>query len=251
MKRFMVVTAIFLVVFVAAVSLAKHTDLNNDSNSHMEETLPDRESVINSLQESDPPASSPTEYTQHTDTVSQDILLVNADNPLPENYTPESLVKLYDQKGRHFQLATADIEVCKTVFDAMDTMFAAAQKDGVDGFIITSGYRSYEKQAEVFADSPSGIAAEPGKSEHETGLAFDVTAYGNESFEMTSQYEWLSEHCAEYGFIIRYPKGKEVITGIPFEPWHYRYVGTPYAKEIMDMGVTLEEYLEWQKSGEY
>ncbi|RYD01409.1 hypothetical protein N752_30920 [Desulforamulus aquiferis] len=63
---------------------------------------------------------------------------------------------------------------------------------------------------------------------------------------MTPQFEWLAKHCAEYGFIIRYPKGKEDVTGVPFEPWHYRYVGTPHAKEIMDKGITLEEYLEQQ-----
>ena len=246
MKRFISITVILLALFVAAVYLAKYTDINDGRSSHMNEALPDGEWAIGSPQESGPSTSNPATDKEHTDTVSQDILLVNADNPLPENYSPESFVKLYDKKDRHFQLANADIEICKTVFDAMDAMFAAAQKDGVDGFIITSGYRSYEKQAEVFANSTPGIAAEPGKSEHETGLAFDVTAYGDESFELTSQFEWLSEHCAEYGFIIRYPQGKEDITGVPFEPWHYRYVGREHALAIMSEGITLEEYLEQQ-----
>lgn len=173
-----------------------------------------------------------------------DILLVNAENPLPDDYRSENLINLYNQKHKHFQLAKADIEVCRIVFDAMESMFSAAEKDGVDGFIITSGYRSHDQQKEVFANSPDGIAAQPGTSEHETGLAFDVTAYGNENFELTPQFEWLSKHCSEYGFILRYPKGSESITGYSYEPWHYRYVGTPYAKEIMDAGITLEEYME-------
>lgn len=247
MKRFISGAVVFLALFVAVASFARYADLNDSRNNNQGGIAPPaREFEISSKQETEPPPSSSTMNAPHTENVSQDILLVNADNPLPEDFCPESLVRLYDQKSRHFQLANADIEVCETVFYALDAMFATAQKDGVGGFIITSGYRSYEKQVEVFASSPVGIAAEPGKSEHETGLAFDVTAYGNENFELTPQYEWLSEHCAEYGFIIRYPKGKEDITGVPFEPWHYRYVGTPYAKEIMDAGITLEEYLEQQ-----
>jgi D-alanyl-D-alanine carboxypeptidase len=147
-----------------------------------------------------------------------DILLVNAENPLPEDYRPKNLVNLYDQKHKHFQLAKADIEVCETVYQAMGAMFAAAQKDGVKGFIITSGYRTREEQKEIFSDTLDGTAAKPGESEHETGLAFDVTAMGDENFELTPQFEWLSKHCAEYGFIIRYPKGMEDVTGYPYEP---------------------------------
>ena len=186
----------------------------------------------------------PTENAAPASSESIEILLVNASNPLPKRYKPAELINLYEQKDRHFQLARDDIEVCKTVFNAMESMFSAAKKDDVEGFIITSGYRSSDKQAEVFANNTDGTAARPGTSEHETGLAFDVTAYGNEDFELTLQFEWLSKHCGEYGFILRYPKGSESITGYPYEPWHFRYVGVPYAKAIMDDGLTLEEYLE-------
>jgi D-alanyl-D-alanine carboxypeptidase len=186
----------------------------------------------------------PAENTGPVSSRSADILLINAGHPLPESYKPAELINLFEQKGRHFQLAKNDIEICRTVFNAMESMFSAAKKDGVDGFIITSGYRSSDKQAEILASSKDGIAARPGTSEHETGLAFDVTAYGNKNFELTPQFEWLSQHCGEYGFILRYPKGREDITGYPYEPWHYRYVGTPYAKEIMARGITLEEYAE-------
>ena len=171
------------------------------------------------------------------------ILLVNANNPLPEDFQPENLVNLFEQQDRNFDLAKADIEIAQSVFEAMNTMFSAANADGVSGFIITSGYRSRENQAEIFASTTDGFAAKPGESEHETGLAFDVVAMGDENFELTPQFAWLSAHCAEYGFIIRYPKDMEDITGISYEPWHYRYVGIPYAKEIMDRGITLEEYL--------
>ncbi|REE87448.1 D-alanyl-D-alanine carboxypeptidase [Paenibacillus taihuensis] len=189
-----------------------------------------------------PPASKPPTETLP----SRDILLVNAEHPLPKDFRLEHLVKLYDQKNRHFQLAKADIKISQTVFEAMDKMFAAARKDGVKGFIITSGYRSDKEQKEIFSTTTDGTAAKPGESEHEAGIAFDVAAMGNESFELTPQFKWLSKHCAEYGFIIRYPKGMEKVTGYPFEPWHYRYVGKADAVIIMSKGITLEQYLEEQ-----
>ncbi|MEL4105788.1 M15 family metallopeptidase [Oscillospiraceae bacterium WX1] len=173
-----------------------------------------------------------------------DILLVNALNPLPNDYRPKKLVKLYNQKNNHFQMARADIEVCETVYQAMDAMFAAAGKTGVNGFIITSGYRTREEQRWIFSNTRDGTAAKPGESEHETGLAFDVTALGDENFEQTPEFEWLYKHCAEYGFILRYPKGMEDITGYPYEPWHYRYVGKEIATIIMQKEMTLEQYLE-------
>jgi D-alanyl-D-alanine carboxypeptidase len=188
------------------------------------------------------PVKNPGAFTPPPD--ASGILLVNATHPLPEDYRPGDLVNLYDQKGRHFQLARADIEVCAPVFAAMDEMFAAAREDGVDGFIVSSGYRSREKQTEVFEEAAGGTAAKPGESEHETGLAFDVTAMGNKDFDKTPQYRWLREHCWEYGFILRYPEGAQDITGYPYEPWHFRYVGLPHAQTITANGITLEEYLE-------
>jgi D-alanyl-D-alanine carboxypeptidase len=152
-------------------------------------------------------------------------------------------VDLYAQKHKHFQLMSADIKICETVYTAMEQMFAAAQADGVRGFVITSGHRTYSKQTEIYQSAMDGAAAPPGCSEHETGLAFDVGSVNSGNFASTAQFDWLSEHCAEYGFILRYPFGKERVTGIPYEPWHYRYVGIEAAMEIMESGMTLEEYL--------
>jgi D-alanyl-D-alanine carboxypeptidase len=172
------------------------------------------------------------------------LLLVNAQNPLPDNYHPQNLVSLYDQRTRYFELEAADITVCEQVYQAMDAMFAAAQRDGVGEYIITSGYRTHEEQRELYLQITDGTAARPGTSEHQTGLAFDVGAKGNDVFEQSAQYQWLYQHCAEYGFIIRYPQGMESVTGYPFEPWHYRYVGIEHATEIKDRGITLEQYCQ-------
>ena len=91
------------------------------------------------------------------------------------------------------------------------------------------------------------IVKRPGQSEHNTGLAADLGGSGdyslNQSFERTAAYRWLIEHCADYGFILRFPKDKEAVTGVIYEPWHYRYVGKDAAQEIFNRDITLEEYL--------
>jgi D-alanyl-D-alanine carboxypeptidase len=103
---------------------------------------------------------------------------------------------------------------------------------------------SQEKAEEVAAT----IVKRPGQSEHNTGLAADIGGSGDysleQSFERTPAFKWLYENCAEYGFILRFPKNKENVTGVIYEPWHYRYVGKEVAKEIMSQGLCLEEYLE-------
>lgn len=172
-----------------------------------------------------------------------EILLVNEANPLPDDYEPVELVNLYEQK-RHFLLASSDIYLDRVAFEAANAMFLQAENEDMNGFILTSGYRTSEKQAELFAQQQDGTAQQPGHSEHETGLAFDVTARSDSGdFESTPQFKWLIENCWDYGFILRYPEGKEDITGIVYEPWHYRYVGVEIAQAIRESGLTLEEYL--------
>lgn len=234
LKRIVYSAGILLILCIVAVSLLKygnHEDNVGDSQNNIE-TQPHYQS------------STETPQISHS---SNDILLVNADNPLPKDYRPENLVNLYKQRNKHFLLMRSDIKLSKHVFEAMNAMFAAAQQDGVSGFYITSGYRTREEQRELYNTTIDGTAAKPGESEHETGLAFDVGTKGNENFELTPQFKWLSKHCTEYGFILRYPKGMEEVTGFPFEPWHYRYVGIEAAEAIMDGGITLEQYCE-QKS---
>ncbi len=171
-----------------------------------------------------------------------DILLVNDSHRLPKDYVPEGLVNLY-QNRHSFRLASSDICLTRETYEAAEKMFHAAEEQNVNGFIITSGYRSYDRQAEVYAESEPGKAQQPGASEHQTGLAFDVTAETNGGFESTPQYAWLSQHAHEYGFIQRYPANKSDITGISYEPWHYRYVGVDAAKKMRHTGQTLEEFL--------
>jgi D-alanyl-D-alanine carboxypeptidase len=113
-----------------------------------------------------------------------------------------------------------------------------------------SGYRSYEEQeakyneyaAERGLEEADKVSARPGHSEHQTGLCYDINST-EFSFADTFEAQWLDEHCAEYGFIVRFPKGKEMITGYEYEPWHLRYVGVELAQTIHSQGLCLEEYL--------
>ena len=141
------------------------------------------------------------------------------------------------------------------IIGAMQDMVSAARAQGLQ-VLLSSGYRSYETQTYLFNRKVSQygeavaqtIVARPGTSEHQTGLCCDITDHYYEmkdaSLENTEMYKWMSAHCAEYGFIVRFPKGKEDITGIIYEPWHFRYVGKEAAAYIMEHDLTLEEFLE-------
>ena len=175
--------------------------------------------------------------------VKTNVLLVNDSHRLAADYVPEGLVTLYEQR-HSFRLASVDIQLTRETYEAMERMFAAAEADNVNGFIITSGYRDYNRQQEIYNTSEPGKAQLPGASEHQTGLAFDVTAENTGGFESTAQYAWLCQHAYEYGFIQRYPANKADETGISYEPWHYRYVGVEIATRIHETGQTLEAFVK-------
>ncbi|HCT63418.1 MAG TPA: hypothetical protein DIC19_04895 [Erysipelotrichaceae bacterium] len=170
------------------------------------------------------------------------LMLVNKYHALAEDFVPHELVTIspYGQ----VKLENTAAEAFKQLaFDAKD-----------DGYIIVgiSGYRSYQTQASLYqryvnedgkqvADTYSARA---GHSEHQTGLAIDVASNDPNilTFEQSKSFDWMIEHAHEYGFILRYPKGKEQITGYKYEPWHYRYVGIDVASELIKSGMTFDEY---------
>ncbi|HET7580507.1 MAG TPA: M15 family metallopeptidase [Bacillales bacterium] len=144
----------------------------------------------------------------------------------------------------------------KIAATAIERLFQAAKKDGIQ-LLGVSGYRSYDRQKAVFAsnvnyygstEKANQVSAKPGESEHQTGLSMDVSSekFGyrlKQQFGKTEAGKWLVNNGWKYGFIIRYPKGKEDITGYEYEPWHIRYVGKKAAKVIHEKQITLEEYL--------
>ena len=184
------------------------------------------------------------------------LVLVNKDNKMPEDFHLP-LVRLKNGKF-----------VAKKMYASLRAMwFDCERKNPGYSIVVSSAYRSYAKQSillqeEIQKNERLGMSpkaakkdalrtvAPPGFSEHQTGLCVDITAKNfqllNRAQENTPENKWLQKHCKDYGFVLRYPKGRETITGYSYEPWHFRYVGKKAAKEITRRGITLEEYVREQ-----
>lgn len=160
----------------------------------------------------------------------QGLMIVNKSYPLPKEYNPGAMTP-----------------ETKAAYDEMLKDAAAA------GLTLksVSDFRSYETQDQLYKNycardgqaAADTYSARPGHSEHQTGLAIDINCAGS-AFDNTPEAKWLAENCWKYGFILRYPKGKENITGYQYESWHIRYVGKDWAKKITDSGLTMEEYFQ-------
>lgn len=177
------------------------------------------------------------------------LLIVNNDNKLDRNYKPNNLVKVNIPfiEGTNKEEQQLEEEVAK----ALENLVIEAKSEGIR-FLGTSAYRSYESQSDIYKSrvksqglkKANEYVAKPGESEHQTGLAIDLTNEDRWFVEVTEEAKWLKSNAHKYGFILRYPKGKEDITGKNYEPWHIRYVGKDMAKEIYEKDLTLEEYIK-------
>ena len=211
------------------------------------------------------------------------LILANKTTPLGETYEPASLTTLTCATTKSMELET---RAAQALYAMLEEMTVA----GVSDISVTSAYRSYSRQHEVYNDwviyeterisedavrvfgieyikanyynkkiyrlsfedaqtVAQSYSALPGQSEHQTGLCVDFITSGmggqlTEAFEDTEAFEWLSENAYKFGFILRYPKGKEGITGYTYEPWHYRFVGREAATDIYNGGMTFEQYLQ-------
>ena len=193
----------------------------------------------------------PVEVPQEDITPQWMLTLVNPQRPLSAELDfPKDTINGYTFDAR--------------AIDDLRAMLEAAKEDGIN-LLICSAYRSVDKQTQLFErkvgqyqnagysyedayNIAKTIVAVPGTSEHHTGLAADIITVDyqvlDEGFANTQAYKWLKENCTKYGFILRYPKEKQDITGIIYEPWHYRYVGKNVAEKIDANGWCLEEYIE-------
>ena len=179
------------------------------------------------------------------------------EHPLPEDWECELVDIPY---GQH---------VDRRVYEDLQELLADARAEGFSPYICSS-YRSHETQVRLYgeeiekyrrrgyskkeAEAEAGRwVAVPGTSEHELGLALDIVSMENQNLDesqMETEFQkWMMEHCTEYGFILRYPVDKGEITGIGFEPWHYRYVGREDAEKIKESGLCLEEYVAQEIPG--
>ena len=185
----------------------------------------------------------------------QYITLANRSHLLSSDYEPDDLVKTTCKKSSDAGTPMLRNDAC----DALNRMFAAAERDGFTLY-LKSAYRTYQTQKTMYNNRldklgrDDGLVSYPGASDHQTGLGADILNYAwtlkdgmNKEFANTREAQWMEAHCQEYGFILRYMADKEDVTGIKFEPWHFRYVGLEAAAYIMENHLSLEEFTEeWQ-----
>lgn len=236
---------IILIVFILCIKLYENNKSIESLGKIEEKTISTQNEIIN-------------EQVNIDKRINQwELLLVNSENKISEDYNIE-LEKIETNQY-------VDIRIAKN----LRNMLNDARKLGLDP-IICSSYRTMEKQTELYNKKvkeyikrgygnkkAKEIAAKwvamPGTSEHQTGLAVDIVSKKyqilNEKQADTKTQQWLMENCYNYGFILRYPREKNNITKITYEPWHYRYVGIENAKEIKEKNLCLEEYIQYLKNG--
>lgn len=228
-------------------------DNKDNSNSNTSASKPSKSQTPDSKK--NPPKDDNSDYgVPIKSTLTKDdgnlLVLVNKEYTISRDYYPTDMVDIDGSLSTN-----QNLKVKRDAYTAYKNMLADAQKEGLN-FCICSAYRSYELQESLYNNSLSQngkaytdkMFAYPGRSEHHTGYAIDVTS-ASMNWGLSQNYAdypdgaWIKKNCAKYGFIIRYPKGKEDITGYMYEPWHIRYVGVDVAEYITEEGITLEEYL--------
>ncbi len=257
-------TIIFLLIFALILSVALVFLLidNSSLRKKLKEAQNSSKAPTSSVTSDIPSESSSNEPTSSENTSSVgkhapdpddwNLRLANLDNYLPDGFTVETglITQAYASKNK--------MEFDARAVDELNAMLKAANDSGVNIFVVSS-YRSVSYQTGLYNnevqkwvnqgyDNESAkkkaatIVAVPGTSDHNLGLAVDLNSV-EESFENTRQFTWLQEHAEEYGFVMRFPKNKQDITKIIYEPWHYRYVGVEAAKEMNKLDMCLEEYV--------
>ena len=244
------------VILEPIVSSSESEAESSSMSSSSEESVESSSSSSSEMQEESSVSSSSAPEEEAPDNGYSTLILVNPWNYIPEDYT----VELVNVQGKY----NLDAKAAQSAIE----LLAAAKKAGYN-MVLCSAYRTIEKSAELYNRKVKEFinagydeenakiqaarwVAPPGTSEHHTGLAMDLVSsdyWGYYSdlehdYENFDSFKWMYKHCAEFGFILRYPKDKQDITGITYEPWHYRYVGKEAAEYIMANGLCLEEYLD-------
>ena len=249
---------ILLVIFLIVVYILKTGGINIDKNNKDKKYSSNSVKTTNKVEittskEETTSVENKTTKKQEDVEVSNNelkyvdgILIVNKTYPLPKDYVPKNTYK--DATGLKYCSECIDNEA----YEEFKSMKADANALGLNIW-IQSGYRSYELQDELYTNyvnrdgklAADTYSARPGHSEHQTGLAFDLNTISDD-FAYTDEGKWVNENAWLYGYILRYPKGKDDITGYKYEPWHFRYVGKNLAKELYNDGdwITLEEHFD-------
>lgn len=260
-SKSIILTLFIILILICVSGLVFAVNFDLDLSFLQAAEQPSDDEINDPSQEKPQPVLTEEQRAQRIDEIdkilSDELLvLVNADNGLDADDEPEEFVtiegyRLDKTAGEHLKKMLTDMRAAghntMTIYSAFRNY--AKQESNFNNKINQYVNKGYDR--ETAEEMAATIVNPPGKSEHQTGFAADictsemVNQYGSlpEQFAETEAYNWLYEHCSEYGFILRYPEDKEEITGITFEPWHYRYVGVDYAKEIMSKKICLEEYI--------
>lgn len=252
-KKFAVFSILFiLLILLIGISFRYLNNDQPDNPQNSSSSEPSSSTESSSEFSSESSGESKENPSLKVDTSQWNYILVNSENALDQNFKPTT------------KELPNGVMVDERIYDSLTQMLNDARAEGLEP-VVCSGYRPYETQQRLFQTNLDSLKAQghseeeayrltaqeiavPGTSEHQTGLAVDIVALSyqllDENVMKTDEVKWLYANCHKYGFIVRYPEGKQDITKIIYEPWHYRYVGVETATEIMEQGLCYEEYLE-------
>ncbi len=222
-----------------------------------QQSKPEDESSVTSVQEIDTNAlGNMTNVTKSYEDIHYgELILVNKDYSC--HLEGENVESIFETKSDSYVVTDKYVSMDPSVLDYVNSMLDDFYANyGETDIMIACGYRSYETQVSLYNNEIDSVGSEdaekwvarPGYSEHQTGYVFDLdlNIEGGNGIDYSGEgnYAWINENCSDYGIIVRYPAGKESITGYSEEPWHFRYVGIPHSQYITNNGITLEEYLD-------
>lgn len=179
------------------------------------------------------------------------LLLVNREYPIDEDAIKSDVIRLVEHKElvKGYSLLDNSIRLSEDVARKFMKMIAAANRDGVNGFLINSGFRDLDEQKQLYKELGADYAMPAGYSEHNLGLSIDIGS-SQTKMEQAPEGKWLKKNAWKYGFVMRYPQDKVEITGIQYEPWHFRYVGLPHSAIMQENNFVLEEYLDYLRENQ-
>ncbi|HDR7712674.1 TPA: M15 family metallopeptidase [Bacillus cereus] len=177
-----------------------------------------------------------------------DLLLVNRDYPVKKDSIRSDIINVNHNSElvRGYVIFDRNLRLSKDVVKKFLNVVDAAGKESLNHFLISSGYRDFQEQKQLYEKMGSDYALPAGYSEHNLGLSLDIGST-QKKMEKAPEGKWIEENAWKHGFVLRYPKNKSNITGIQYEPWHIRYVGLPHSAIMQKKNFTLEEYLEFLK----
>ena len=234
-------TAVLIITVVAAFMIFSPFLQNKELQSEVK--------TISNMMKREPPVQKIRTIAINENQIFQgDLLLANNTYPIKQTSIKEDIVTLssIEELGKQFGTSVDSISLSKEAGLEFSKMMDAAKKDGLVHFSVNSGFRDFEEQAKLYKEMGSSYALPPGYSEHNLGLSLDV---GSTMMKMENAPEgkWMAENAWKYGFILRYPRDKTDITGIEYEPWHFRYVGLPHSALMKEKNFVLEEYIDYLK----